>query len=363
MRIEQYTAVSPKEWDAFVEASPSAWLYHLSDWMALERKYWFPESHSFMIRAESGEPLGVLPLYFTKLNLGTGRFVERLLHSGVHRHTGLASAPSLIRKQLKRVQAAAMQEVFRIAEQVEADRIQLNEQNLAPANLPPHRQEISFFVEDFHFFFGLGLNEAGGITPEPGRMNCNSDQIIMLDQPEEALFANLSEPTQRGVRRARREAIQVFEAGSAAEYKDFVDLRLDAQRRTGQAVMPEAYYADIFDGLCAAGRSNVLLAKLKEKLIGGVQFLTYKGASSFFAGFAVNEYLHLHVNDLLHWESILWSKRQGLECYRLGPHFPDLPTESEAAKKGRFKKKFGGQPFHILQASYFLSPDKYLSKA
>jgi hypothetical protein len=360
LKIVEFAKVNPGEWDFVVQNSPWGWLFHLSDWLSLERRYWFPESHSFMVQSDQGEPLAILPLYVSEQ--GLSRCVERLLHSGIHRHTGLAAVPSLGRRELKRLQTFVMKEVFRIACEVKADRIQLNEQNLAPGNMPPYRIEIPFFVEDFHFYFGIKFSP-NSIDPAPNEMTCCSDQIVMVDQSEEELFANLEQSARWGVQRGKREGIKISEASSADDLKHFTDLRLDAQQRTGQAAMPDTYYADVFQRFYAPGRCRVLLAKLKDKVIGGVQILVYKKSGAYFAGFGLNEYLALQYNDLLQWNAILWSKQQGLKCYRLGPHFPDAPLDAPIYKKGRFKKKFGGQPFHVLQGSYFLSPGKYAQTA
>jgi hypothetical protein len=355
MQIVNFSDIDPQEWDFVVEASPSAWFYHLWAWMALERKYWFPECRAFMVCSDSGEALAILPLYVSELGLSHG--VERLLHSGIHRHTGLAAAPALSRKAEKRLQQVVMKEVFRIAEEIKANRIQLNAQNLAPANLPPLRQEIPFFVEDFHFHFGLKWR-AGGIDPAPGEMSTNSDQIISLEQSEAQLLDNIENAAQRAIRKGIKEGVEVVEAGNDVSIEQLIELRRIAAERTQQVLMPEQYYADIAASL-ANGQQSILLAKLDGKIIGGIELIVNKSASSYFGGFGLNEYLNLRFYDVLQWYAILWSKNCGLKHYRLGPHFPDMPIESEIYKKGRFKKKFGGKPFHILQGSYFLTPELY----
>jgi hypothetical protein len=356
MKVVKFADVTPEEWDAVVEASPWAWLHHLSHWIILETKYWFPVNHSFLIRADNGQPLAVLPLYLSDVPVTS--FVERLLHSGIHRHTGLAVVPTVDRKQLKQVRSCAMHEVFRIASEAHADRIQLNAHNLAPGNLPPYREEIPFFVEDFHFYFGLKFGPYG-FEPAPGQTTCCSDQIISLDQDEAALFGALENRTV--IRKGLREGVEVIEAKATDSLLQSIELRRAAAARTQQTLMPDQYYADVL-ALSARGQQQLLLAKWQGKVIGGLQLLIYKGASTYFEGFGLNEYLSLRYYDVLHWHAILWSKCQGLKHYRLGPHFPDTPKDYPIQQKGRFKKKFGGQAYHSLQGTYFLVPEKYAPK-
>ena len=356
MKIIEFATVTPAEWDAVVEASPWAWLYHLSYWITLETKYWFPLNRSFLIRADNGRPLAVLPLYVSEVPLGS--CVEKLLHSALHRHTGLAVVPTLDHKQLKQVRSCAMHEVFRIASEVQADRIQLNAQNLAPGNLPPYREEIPFFVEDFHFYFGLKFGPYG-FEPVPSQITCCSDQIVNLEQDEAALFDALENRTV--IRKGIREGVEVLEANAADSLLQSIELRHAAAARTQQTLMPDQYYADVM-ALSAKGQQQLFLAKWQGQVIGGLQLLIYKGAGHYFEGFGLNEYLSLRYYDVLHWYAILWSKRQGLKHYRLGPHFPDTPKAYPIYQKGRFKKKFGGQAYHILQGSYFLAPEKYTPK-
>jgi hypothetical protein len=359
MRVVNFTNVDPAEWDAVVEASPFAWLYHLSTWVTLERKHWFPECHAFMIQSDDGKPIAILPLYISEQ--GLTHVVERLLHSGIHRHTGLATIPSLSRKELRRVQEFAVQEVFRIAGEVKADRIQLNAQNLAPANLPPFRQEIPFFVEDFHFYFGLKFN-SNSMDPAPGEMNCNSDQVVFLEQSESQLFENIESSAQRAIRKGVKKGVEVVEADDVINFQQLMELREDAAQRTNQELLSTQYYKDIMT-FADKKQHKILLALVNEKIVGGIELLMYKSGCNYFGGFGLNEELNLRYFDVLHWNAILWSKHCGLKYYRLGPHFPDMPVDSAIYKKGRFKKKFGGQPFHILQGSCFLSPEKYVESA
>ena len=351
LHAEPFVEVDSQEWDTLVEASPEAWFYHLARWVELEARYNRCRNYSFLIRAAQGKPLALMPLYLTDLPLA--HFTEWLLHSGLNRHTGLAITPDLDYRARRKVQSFAIKEIFRIAQATHTDRIQLNAQNLAPANLPPHRRDIPFFVADHHFYFGLYMTP-NGIAPAPAKASCNADQIIMLHHDEDTLMARVESAAMRQVRKAQRAGVEVAEVGLDA-FPQVMALRRAALAHGAQTLMPEAYYRAIAED----DNYHVLVATYRGKPIGAAEILVYKSAATGFGGFGIKARRALGYNDLLQWQAILWSKRRGLRFYRLGPHFPDLPTDALIYRKGWFKKKFGGASFHILQGSYFLAPEKY----
>lgn len=356
MKIVPFSAAGSTVWNQVAESSPEAWLYHRAEWVDLERKYWFPDCRAFMICSDAGDPLAIQPLYSCDLNLGY--FVEKLLHSGIHRHAGLALLPGLVRADVQRVQQNSIREIFRIAQDAGSDRIQLNAQNLAPVNLSAAREEIPYFVEDFHFYFGL-KNSREGINPAPGEMNCNSDQVIWLEQDEARLFDNIEDSARRAIRKAEKQGL-VVDVNEQADQNVIAGLRGSAAGRTQQQLAQAEFYKDVA-AFSVAGRQKYLFAKLNGVIVGGIELLIDKDAASYFGGFGLDEYLNARYYDLLQWKAMLWLKSRGVKYYRLGPHYPDLPADSAIYKKGRFKKKFGGRPRHVLQGSLFLHPDKYKS--
>ena len=357
MQIVPFADVDTAEWDLLAQTSTDAWLYHRSEWIAIEAAFAFPIQLSFLIRGDDGQDLAIMPLYFSELPLL--RFKEKLIHNGIHRHTGLALRPGLGRGEIRSVQTAAIKEVLRVAEKLKADRIQLSQQNLAPANLPPLRQEIPFFVEDHHFYFGI-KSSSQGIDPQPGAMTCNSDQIVFLDRDEPTLWDNLEDSVQRAIRKGQREGVEVVVA-EGETYQDTNSLRKDAAQHTGQTLQPDTYYEAVRK-LNHDNRQEILLARWKGQTIGAIELLVDKGSASYFGGFGLIDRLSLRYYDVLHWQAIRWCKTQGLRTYRLGSHFPDAPTDWQIYTKGRYKKKFGGQPLHVLQGSLFLTPDKYAAE-
>ena len=120
MKVTAHADVSSPVWDEVCARSSSAWLFHLSAWIAIESSY-FPHRNLSFALEDGGEVIGVQPLYASETGLG---WIERLVHSGVHRHTGLALIDGLGASTVNAARAAAMREIASLADGGRADRIQ-----------------------------------------------------------------------------------------------------------------------------------------------------------------------------------------------------------------------------------------------
>jgi hypothetical protein len=318
-------------------------------------RYFFPDNHSFAI-LDKERVVGIHPLYIARL--GLGQWTELLLHSGLHRHTGLAMAEGLDPGTVKAVRAAAMRRIEEVAEGSDADRIQLNSQNLAPQNLSSLRGEIPFWVTDYGYFLGMGIG-SNGLAPAPALATCCADQIIKLDDTENTLFARLDEGCRRAVRKAQSAGLEWGEGGERC-IPDYYALAEMSARRTGETLAARAYYEDVGSAFWAAGYCKVLFAYSGSRKVAALMLLVYKGAAHFLGGVSNPEYLPARVNDFIHWSAIIWSKHQGLSFYRLGPVFPELPDDWPVVRVSKFKGKFGGRSYSIIQGSRFRYPNKYL---
>ncbi|QOZ33058.1 GNAT family N-acetyltransferase [Bradyrhizobium sp. CCBAU 53421] len=355
MKIVGFHDVDRGRWNALAASSPEAWLNHDSAWVSIEERFFVDANLSFAL-IENGEIAGIQPLY---LNDGTGTaFGERLLHSGIHRHTGLATSGRIDRGTRKALRTAAMDEIFRLAELYDVDRIQLNSHNLAPSNRADSREEIPFWVTDFGFQLGIAFGP-NGMSPFPGLSTVNADQLVDLDQSEDDLFSNLDEGCRRAVRKALKAGLTFEVATDRSSLKDYLEIAEKSAVRTGEALPPVSYYEAVLDGFFAQGRAHLLFVRERDVRLAGLIVLSDKMAVHFMAGAARSEALKLRPNDLLHWNAMLWAKRAGFRTYRLGPWFPEVPRDWPISKVSYFKTKFGSSSLPIIQGSMFRRPERY----
>jgi hypothetical protein len=354
MKIVAAPEVSAQVWDEACDRSSRAWLFHRRSWIALEEQFFGHRSRSFAVVNETGA-IGVQPLYLSEVGIG---WMERLVHSGIHRHTGFATVDGLAPAMVSEATALAMRRILEIAADERADRIQLNTQNLAPVNRGPAREEVPFWVREYGFELGLNFGP-NGMLPVPGMATCCADQVVALEPGEETLFGGLSESCRRAVRKAQKAGI-VFEehGGGAAEY--FALARMAAER-TGEQLPSPQYYEAIERDLLADRRCAFLFAMIGGTRVAALLLAIDKGAVSYLGGVSDPEYLPMRVNDFLHWSGMCWAKRRGCTHYRFGPAFPQLPADWPIARVSRFKEKFGADSVTTIQGSLFLQAPKYLA--
>jgi hypothetical protein len=357
MKIVRAVDVSPNDWDEACERSSGAWLFHLASWVALEERYFNHRSLSFAL-VEGERVLGVQPLYVTEVGIG---WIERLVHCGIHRHTGLALVDGLPPEKQREAWTLAMRAVHTAAAAEDADRIQLNTQNLAPVNLSDARDEIPVWVREYGFHLGMNFGP-GGMFPVPGMATCCADQIVALAPDEAALFAGLDDGCRRAVRKAEKAGVE-FEPASPNVLEDYWRLAQAGALRTGEQLPAREYYATLVEQFAPAGRCQVLFARHQGQRVAGLLLAIDKGAVSFLGGVSHPDALPLRVNDFIHWSAIRWARHAGHHHYRFGPAFPEVPRDWPIATVSRFKEKFGARSFTTIQGSSFLKPEKYLAGA
>jgi hypothetical protein len=355
MRVVELPKLNAEEWDRVVDQSIQGWLFHRSDWLALEEEFFVQRNLSFGID-EKGKLLAIHPLYLS--DPGTGTRGELLLHSGIHRHAALAHVPGLDVSAVKSLRTVAMRHIDGMARELNVDRIQFGIQNLAPESLGPGRVEIPFWVTDYHFLLGVHYNQTGAL-PVPGMVTLAVDQIVDIRHSPEVLFARLDDACRRAVRKAEANGLRCVQRELDEAIDDYYELAQHRAQQTKQGLPPRNFYLALARRL-GRQRIRLFLAEQNGKLAAGLILLADKGALSFFASASHQDCLQFRVNDFIHWSAIQWGAMNGFHSYRLGPWFPEVPDDWAIAKVSKFKTKFGGRQISSVQASFYRHPQQYL---
>lgn len=356
MKVLPRREVGKSLWDAFCDSSPDTWLHHRFDWCEIERTFFTPDEHSCAI-VESGEILGLVPLYLRQNGLGA--WTERVLDSGCHRHTGVAAAGPLTGNRRRAVRRALVDHLISLAASLAVDRIQLNAHNLARARWSPRWEDVPFWTVEYGFEPGLNFGPLG-MVPVPGMSTCCADQVVVLEaRTEEDLFASLEESCRRAVRKALRAGFSLEELKGDGAVDEYYRLAIMSSQRTGESLPSIEYYRAMFHAFSDSGRCSILFARKDAVRAGALFLLSDQESTTFLAGVSSEEFLHLRVNDWLHWQAICWARGKGHRAYRLGPIFPALPSDWPTARVSRFKGKWGGASFAIVQGSLFRRPSRY----
>jgi hypothetical protein len=359
MKIAPFRELPSGDWDRTYTSSSQAWLFHSADWVTIEEKFFVGRNLSFAL-VDRGRVVGIQPLYFSDERSGTSG--EKLLHSGIHRHTGLALLDNLPAETIAAARAAAMTQIFAFTEEHQCDRIQLNSHNLTPENRSTQRSEIPFWVRRYGFNLGLAFGPQG-LLPAPGMATCNADQIVGIDRDEQTLFAALDQGCRNAVRQAEKNGLSFRVCAENSAVDAYYDLAHRSAQRTGEVLAPLDYYREIWRRFSPSDRCALLFVRDGARLAAAVFLAIDKGAASYLAGVSDPELLAKRPNNLLHWLAILWARDRGLALYRFGPVFPEVPADWPIARVSHFKGQFGARSVTVIQGSYFRRPERYLEPA
>ena len=353
MKAVPFAEVSTADWNDVAGRSGDAWLFHDAAWIEIESTH-FPHANRSFALIDNGHVVGLQPLYVSDQGIG---WLEHIVHSGLHRHTGLALVDGLDPGRANAARKEAMRAIAAVASDERADRIQLNAQNLAPANRTSRRAEVPFWVLDHGFQLGLQFGPSG-VEPAPGMTTCCAELIVDVTRSEDELFAALDD--RHAVRKAIAAGVTLEEGGDGA-MEAYLDIAIAAAERTGEALPGRDYFAALQRAFGPSGRIAVLFACHEGRRVAATLLAVDKGAATYFGGCSLSKVLPLRVNDFLQWSVQQWAHRRGLESYRLGAHFPEVPRDWPIAKVTWFKTKFGARSIPVIQGSKFLAPHKYLA--
>lgn len=359
MKLVAFREISPDSWDAVCDASEHAWLFHRSDWIIIEERHFVGENLSVGFESK-GRLVAVLPLYFSDTSRGAAQ--ENLLHSGIHRHAGLACVPDLDQETLTALRSQMRNYLFEQAALRGCQRIHLSMQSLAPASLSGRQaREAPYFVSEWGFYPGIAFGP-GGLYPAPGMSTAACDQIVVLDVEEEALFSRLAEACRRNVRKAQKSGVTIRSLDQPDSIALYYQMAQVSAQRTGESLAPLAYYEDVWRAFLDSGRCRLLVAEHEGVAIAMLLVLMDKGAASYLGGVSTTAGLELRANDMIHWGLIRAMRAEGQRCYRLGPAFPGLPDDWPIVRVSRFKTKFGARSMPLVVGSHFLEPEHYLAR-
>jgi len=361
MRVQLWSSTDSAAWNEAVDASGDGWCFHRHEWIGIESQRFGAENHSIALVQGKDRIVALLPLYRQTLQLGP--FAEVLVHTGIHRHTGPAVRNDLPPGAASTARMELVRHAIDRARELDADRIQMNVQNLAPAWRDPGRPEIPSWVEQ-GFSLGIGIGPQG-LCPAPGTATLCADQIVRLQGKDtDTLFQGLERSCRRAVRKADRAGLtwETSEGSDPIEAAGrYTALAERSARRTGEAISPRGYVEQVLRVL--GERTRIVFARCQDHDVGGLLLVADRGAVHFLHGVSDPAALEHRPNDFLHWCAIAWAHSRGHHCYRLGPVFPELPDDWPVSRVARFKRKFGASSLPILQGSFFLRPEKYIPLA
>jgi peptidoglycan pentaglycine glycine transferase (the first glycine) len=195
----------------------------------------------------------------------------------------------------------------------------------------------------------------GDIGFQEARYALNFDTTVTLDlgPPEEELLAKMRKSTRYGVRKARREGVEVIEPEDFERaWETFYGWMEDtAERKDGFTIRrPKAYLHDMMRTMLDAGQGHLFLAVHEGKPLAGVFVFTFGEKYWFMHGASSTEKRSYNPNHLLQWEIMRWAKQRGIRYYDMVgiPKPEDRNVDDPYYGVYRFKIGFGGDVTNFL---------------
>jgi hypothetical protein len=141
---------------------------------------------------------------------------------------------------------------------------------------------------------------------------------LNLKQDVAALFAGLTGPARRAVRKAERSGLSVEFSDGLESVEAFYGLLLKTRKKHGLPPQPFNFFSNILRHILSQHQGVVVTARLGREPVASAVFFHF-GRTVFFKFAASNEhYHHLRVNNHVMWESIKWYSNQGFESLDFG---------------------------------------------
>lgn len=327
MSVVPRQAVGREAWDAAVEASPDAWLWHRYDVCEATVRDWPGRSDTgFAVLSPRQEIEALVPAFVLERRAQLGLRIRHVESAG-----GPALSAQLGRSRRRETLQVIATELRRRARAAHASSIMISLPPLAPSLREPTLQRYNPLLH-------LGCSDTSGLT-----------WITDLRPGADAVWHGLEGRVRTNVRKAEAAGMIARPSRGSDEWRQFHELHSVTYARLGVREYPQALFRTIFEQLIPADLCYVQFAELDGQVIAAHNIACYKQGGYFWHGFASEAGLHANALTFLWWQSVKDLLARGTL------HWMD---SGEAIVGGRadkmqqlsdFKRGFGGQLYPVYR--------------
>jgi hypothetical protein len=309
-------------WNAFVESSDDAWLWHHYDLRDTVTTWPGSEDCSIAVldRATSGQVAAILPL--RRVNR---RFLGFAPVYVLESLGGPAMLNGISTKRRREILSVIRDQLLLIAEHGRCLEIRLFSPPMAPA---------------------LRGERCPRVAPllAAGCENTQSQTwVVDLRGGKDIVWAHMEGRARTAVRKAEKAGVRIRVA-TTEDLDVYYALHMETYRRTGVQPHPRAYFQAIWDLFLQEGLARVWIAELDGQAVAAENFGVYKNAAVYWTGAASEKGLEVEANSLLQWTAMQWMAGNGIDWYETGEAFPQVMS-GKLRGLSDFKKSFGGEMF------------------
>lgn len=310
-------AVGETAWNALVERSPEAWLWHRWEYIDAMATWPSREDRSLAVVDSDATVIAVLPLQLVSTR--RSKIVSyRILDSP----GGIATDPILSPQLQAEAQAILLDEISAVATRERIAETQFAISPVTPSHRPPHTPAANPLL-------AIGFEDSS-----------SSSWIVALSDDKDAAWRGLEGRARTAIRKARRSGVTVRRA-TASDLSAYYSLHLATCYRRKLTPHPQSYFEAIFD-LIERGLARIWLAEVNGSTVAGANFGWYKQATWYWTGASNDQGLRSEANSLLHWTAISEMCDTGIDFYETGEAFLE-PVGGDLYRLSTFKRSFGGE--------------------
>lgn len=289
MKIELYNG-SGGEWDAHVNRSPTASIYHQFGWKSVIEGTYGHKPY-YLTAKENGEIKGILPIFLISSRM-SGRVMVSL---PFHCIGGVCADDESTRQVL-------LDEAIRLTNEESAEYLEL-------------RQAETITRED--------------LRVKENKVTC----ILPLDKDPEAIWnKRFCSNLRNKIRKAEKHELKVSAGDGTRFIKEFYNIFARNMRDLGTPVVSKRLFENIVKEF--PGQAKVFVAYYKDKAIGAKFVMYFKDTMYFIWASSLRDHFDMASASLLNWESI---RQACLDGYR----FCDFGRSTEGDGAFKFKTQYG----------------------
>ncbi|CAO5679894.1 MAG: hypothetical protein HEEMFOPI_01358 [Holosporales bacterium] len=303
--IVDFSEISPKKWDDFVESHPQSFLWHTYDFI-IAKNSWRNHSHkSFSIVDIEGNIVAILPLH----NISYKRF--KILNKSTFENLGgwlciddTRPLQVLIKEYIKRL---------------ENKKVTSGSLNFSTASLAYN--EDPFFLQ--------------GLSSYTARIN-----VLNLSSGIETLWFNIRKGHKADIKKAERCGI-TFKKANSEDLDVYYDMHTQVYKKSSLLSHNRRYFEYIFNIAIPRNHAFIGMAYHDGRPIAAVNYGIYKNNAVYWTGACYEEAYKFGANHFLHWQMIQALYNRGIEFLDMGEVFfnhPSLKIQGIV----NFKRGFGG---------------------
>jgi hypothetical protein len=318
--IRPRSDIGRERWDAFVDASDQAWLWHrwdLIDALALWPGY---RDASYALMDGQGRLLAVMPLH---------RIVTRVAGvMPVIRLSSLGGPACVAGDGSDKTLSALRDHLLQLLDVNDAISADVQIAPLTPSLEGPGAAKINPLVV-------------------AGFANTQTETwMVGLAATPDEIRRRYSELTRRELRKASQSETRVREAAGTKDLEIYYRLHRETYARTGAKPHPIGYFQAIFEKFQPRGLARILFAERRGNVVAAQNTGRYKAGAVYWTGASISE-KEGGENRVLFDTQIMAARDDGCTRYETGQAFVNSSDAKELGLS-RFKRSFGAdmRPFY-----------------